>query len=42
MPSPKDKKKKEKRALFQGCEKLVGTQKNQLAMVCERKGWEEC
>jgi hypothetical protein len=35
-------KENEKDALLQGCEKLVGTQKNRLAMVFERKGWEEC
>jgi hypothetical protein len=35
-------KENEKYALLQGCEKLVGTQKNWLAMLCERKGWEEC
>jgi hypothetical protein len=40
--SQRKKEKKKKRALLQGYEKLVGTRKIRLAMVCERKSWEEC
>jgi hypothetical protein len=34
--------KKKKKALLHGMWKLVGTQWNRLAMVCERKSGEEC
>jgi hypothetical protein len=36
------KKKKEKKALLHGMRKLGGTRRIRLAMVCERKGGEEC
>jgi hypothetical protein len=39
IPSPRELQRK-KRALLQGCESLVGTQKIWLAMEWERKGWE--
>jgi hypothetical protein len=39
IPSHKE---KEKRALLQGCESLVGTQKIQLDMKYERKSLRKC
>jgi hypothetical protein len=38
----KKKRKKNKKALLHGMRKLVGTRRIRLAMVCERKGGEEC
>jgi hypothetical protein len=36
------KKKKRKNELLHGMRLLAGTRRIRLAMVCERKGWEEC